>query len=47
MYNKIDNLLKNHVTIIHGMAYITKIMLSGIAIINTGFFDNTKWQITT
>ena len=26
----------------HGMTYITKIMLSGIAITNTGYFDNTN-----
>ena len=38
---KIVNLLKSN-DIIHGMTYITKIMLSGIAIINTGYFDNTN-----
>ena len=26
----------------HGMTYITKMMLSDIAIINTGYFDNTN-----
>ena len=25
---------------IHGMTYTTKILLSGIAIISTGYFDN-------
>ena len=28
--------------IVQGMTYITKIMLSGIVIINTGYFDNTN-----
>ena len=27
---------------VHGMTYRIKIMLSGIAIINTGYFDNTN-----
>ena len=33
---------KNHAAIYMdiGMTYITKIILSGIAIINTGYFDN-------
>ena len=41
---KIVNLLKSYDNI-HGMTYITK-SLGGIAIINTGYFDNTKRQIT-
>ena len=36
---KIVNLLKSYDNI-HGMTYTTKIMLSGIAIIKTGYFDN-------
>ena len=36
---KIVSLLKSNDNI-HGMAYITKIMLSGIAKIKTGYFDN-------
>ena len=35
----IVNLLKSYDNI-HGMPYITKIMLSGIVRINTGYFDN-------
>ena len=30
---------------IHGMTYITKFMLSGIAIINTGYFDKTNEKL--
>ena len=37
--NKIVNLVKSYDNI-HGMAYTTKIMLSGIAKIKTGYFDN-------
>ena len=36
---KFVNLLEPHDSI-HGMTNITKIMLSGIAIIKTGYFDN-------
>ena len=36
---KIVSLLKSY-DIIHGMTYTTKIMLSGIAKIKTGYFDN-------
>ena len=36
---KIVNLLKSYVNI-HGMTYTTKIILSGIAKIKTGYFDN-------
>ena len=36
---KIVNLLKSYDNM-HGMTYTTKIMLSGIAKIKTGYFDN-------
>ena len=36
---KIGNLLKSYDNI-HGITYTTKIMLSGIAIIKTGYLDN-------
>ena len=38
------NLLKTYDNI-HGMTYITIIILSGIVIINTGHFDNIKKQL--
>ena len=38
IYN-IVNLLKSYDNI-HSMTYITKIMLTGIAIRNTGYYDN-------
>ena len=38
---KIVSLLKSYDNI-HGMTYTTKIMLSGIAKIKTGYFDNIK-----
>ena len=34
------NLIKSNDNNIHGMTYTTKIMLSGIAKIKTGYFDN-------
>ena len=37
--SKIVNLLKSYDNI-YGMTYTTKIMLSGIAKIKTGYFDN-------
>ena len=39
MYVQAGNLLKSYDKI-HGMTYTTKIMLSGIAIIKTEYFDD-------
>ena len=38
---KTVTLVNNHDNI-HGMTYITKIVLGGIVMINTGYFDNTN-----
>ena len=38
---KMVNLVKSYDNL-HGMAYRIKIMLSGIAILNTGYFNNTN-----
>ena len=41
---KIVNLLKSYDNM-HGMTYTTKIMLSGIAKIKTGYFDNINRRL--
>ena len=39
---KVVNLLKSYDNV-HDMTYTTKIMLSGIAIIKTGYFNNINY----